>query len=234
MKKATGVATLPDLVTRKLYTSKLSIFSDNLITIPLDYHNERQKVQWSLQEKELFLKNYLKTPKDFRAIANNISSKTTAECIQYYYLSKKSMNYKAMVKHFKPVEPLSKLDLPRRKAASKAVDKFKSDLGSRKVAAWGKNSNPANLKRESKLAKLTEVWIVADHDKNQPSNEPSQDVNNKLTCWKSKKKGIRHLKYLKDSRKVQQNVDSQSKNGPNRNDGPHSKVQNKQDSLTPR
>merc|ERR1712126_682098 len=176
-------------------------------------------------------KNYLKTPKDFRAIANNISSKTTAECIQYYYLSKKSMNYKAMVKHFKPFEPLSKLDLPRRKAASKAVDKFKNDLGSRKAAARSKSSSPAKVKRESKLARLTEVWIVADHDKKQQSNEQSQNVNSKLNCRNSKKKSSKHLYHSKDSRKVQRKVDAKSKN---KNDGHHSKEENKQDSHTPR
>lgn len=214
MKKAIVDATIPNLVTRQLYTSKLSIFSDNLITVPLDYHNEKQKVQWSLQEKDLFLKNYLKTPKDFCTISNNISSKTTAECIQYYYLSKKSMNYKAMVKHFKPVEPLSKLDLPRRKAASKAVDKFKSDLCSRKVAARSKSSSLAKLNSESKLAKLTEVWIIADHDKKEQSNEQPQNVNSKPNCRKSKKKGSKHLNHLKNNRKAQQKVDSRSKNGP--------------------
>lgn len=53
---------------------------------------------WTDDEKEIFKENYLQHPKDFGLIARMTNRKTVADCVQYYYLSKKSENYKQLLK----------------------------------------------------------------------------------------------------------------------------------------
>lgn len=159
-----GYAIIPELRTSKCNDSNNYKFSENVIQNPIENYNETDKIKWSEEEKNLFIKNFLKTPKDFSAIAQNIPTKTSSECVHYYYLSKKKMNYKAMLKNFKPLDPLSKLDLPQRKAAIKAIEKVKNNLHPQKSTVLDNCQNDTSLKRKSKLAKMTEVWIIVDSD----------------------------------------------------------------------
>lgn len=53
---------------------------------------------WTDEEKEIFRENYLQHPKDFGLISRMTSRKTVADCVQYYYLSKKSENFKQLLK----------------------------------------------------------------------------------------------------------------------------------------
>lgn len=53
---------------------------------------------WTDEEKEIFRENYLQHPKDFGLIARMTSRKNVANCVHYYYLSKKSENYKQLLK----------------------------------------------------------------------------------------------------------------------------------------
>lgn len=53
---------------------------------------------WTDEEKEIFRDNYLQNPKNFGLIATVTTRKNVANCVQYYYMSKKSENYKQLLK----------------------------------------------------------------------------------------------------------------------------------------
>jgi len=63
------------------------------IEAELRWHNP-----WTDVEKCIFLDRFMQYPKNFRKIATYLKNKTTQDVIQFYYDSKKSINYKALIK----------------------------------------------------------------------------------------------------------------------------------------
>jgi hypothetical protein len=53
---------------------------------------------WSDMEKCIFLDRFLQFPKDFRRIASFLRSKSTKDCVQFYYDSKQTVPYKGALK----------------------------------------------------------------------------------------------------------------------------------------
>ena len=53
---------------------------------------------WSDTEKCIFLDRWLQYPKNFRKIASFLRNKSTADCVRFYYDSKKSIPYKSALK----------------------------------------------------------------------------------------------------------------------------------------
>lgn len=51
---------------------------------------------WTPSEKELFKEKYLQHPKNYGVIASYLDRKSVSDCVQYYYLSKKTENYKQL------------------------------------------------------------------------------------------------------------------------------------------
>ncbi len=79
-------------------------FTDNngLIQDPLKEYNERKFLDtWTDSEKEIFKEKYLLHPKNFGQIAQALERKTVPDCVQYYYLSKKTENYKQLMRRSK-------------------------------------------------------------------------------------------------------------------------------------
>ncbi|VDP37185.1 unnamed protein product [Soboliphyme baturini] len=80
----------------------------------LDYF----KISWTPEEKRIFTERFIQHGKNFAAVAMYLPRKTTADCVQFYYLTKKSEKYKNLLRRqhrrrgsrfYKPL-PMPKLE----------------------------------------------------------------------------------------------------------------------------
>ena len=56
---------------------------------------------WTDAERDIFKEKFLLHPKNFGQIAQFLERKTVSDCVQYYYLSKKTENYKQLLRKSK-------------------------------------------------------------------------------------------------------------------------------------
>lgn len=52
---------------------------------------------WTEAEKEIFKEKFLQHPKNFSIISSQLDRKTACECVAYYYMSKKTEQYKKLL-----------------------------------------------------------------------------------------------------------------------------------------
>uniref|UniRef100_A0AAY4DDY3 Nuclear receptor corepressor 2 n=1 Tax=Denticeps clupeoides TaxID=299321 RepID=A0AAY4DDY3_9TELE len=72
---------------------------NGLMTDPMKVYRDRQVMNmWSEQEKDTFREKFIQHPKNFGLIASFLERKTVAECVLFYYLTKKNENYKHIVR----------------------------------------------------------------------------------------------------------------------------------------
>ncbi|XP_062038203.1 nuclear receptor corepressor 2 isoform X5 [Lepus europaeus] len=72
---------------------------NGLMDDPMKVYKDRQVTNmWSEQEKDTFREKFMQHPKNFGLIASFLERKTVAECVLYYYLTKKNENYKSLVR----------------------------------------------------------------------------------------------------------------------------------------
>lgn len=53
---------------------------------------------WTDGEKEVFKEKYLQHPKNFGVVASYLDQKSVQDCVQHYYLTKKTENYKQLLR----------------------------------------------------------------------------------------------------------------------------------------
>jgi hypothetical protein len=61
---------------------------------------ERQFHPWSDMEKTIFLDKFMQFPKNFSKIAAFLTNRTTKDCVKFYYDSKTTIPYKALLREF--------------------------------------------------------------------------------------------------------------------------------------
>uniref|UniRef100_A0AAX7TQC4 Nuclear receptor corepressor 2 n=1 Tax=Astatotilapia calliptera TaxID=8154 RepID=A0AAX7TQC4_ASTCA len=72
---------------------------NGLMGDPMKVYKDRQVMNmWSDQEKDTFREKFIQHPKNFSLIASFLERKTVAECVLFYYLTKKNENYKNIVR----------------------------------------------------------------------------------------------------------------------------------------
>ena len=55
---------------------------------------------WSDIEKCIFLDRFTQYPKNFKKIGSFLRNKTTSDCVEFYYNSKKFVNYKLLLREY--------------------------------------------------------------------------------------------------------------------------------------
>ena len=90
-KKMHSYAVIPPLLLAPDERKRKLENKNGLILDPLREYKERKFVNtWTDAEKDIFKEKFLLHPKNFGQIAPFLERKSVAECVQYYYLSKKA------------------------------------------------------------------------------------------------------------------------------------------------
>ncbi|KAH1011056.1 hypothetical protein HUJ04_000500 [Dendroctonus ponderosae] len=74
--------------------------NNNFVEDMEEVYQSRQYLNiWTAQEKEIFKEKYLQHPKNFYQISQALGEKkSVSECVRFYYLSKKTENYKRLLR----------------------------------------------------------------------------------------------------------------------------------------
>ena len=101
-KKMHSLAVIPPLLLPPEERKRKYTNNNGQIFDPLREYNERKFVNtWTDPEREIFKEKFLLHPKNFGLIAQSLERKTVSDCVQYYYLSKKTENYKQLLRKSK-------------------------------------------------------------------------------------------------------------------------------------
>jgi len=101
-KKMHSYAVIPPLLLPSDLIKRKFTNTNGLIPDPMVIYNDRKYVNmWTDPEKETFREKFLQHPKNFGVISQYLERKSVADCVQYYYLSKKTENYKQLLRKSK-------------------------------------------------------------------------------------------------------------------------------------
>merc|ERR1711981_16943 len=105
-KKMHSYAVIPPLLLPPDERRRKFTNTNGLIQDPMLIYNERKYVNmWTDQERETFKDKYLQHPKNFGLIAQYLERKTVSDCVQFYYMSKKTENYKQLLRKTRTRQP---------------------------------------------------------------------------------------------------------------------------------
>ncbi|KAM9384950.1 nuclear receptor corepressor 1 isoform 2-T2 [Pholidichthys leucotaenia] len=101
---------------------------NGLMDDPMKVYKARQFMNvWTEHEKEIFKEKFIQHPKNFGLIASYLERKCVADCVLYYYLTKKNQNYKTLVRRNYGRRRGRNHQIPRPSQEDKPDDKNEED-----------------------------------------------------------------------------------------------------------
>ncbi|XP_025090723.1 nuclear receptor corepressor 1-like isoform X5 [Pomacea canaliculata] len=98
-RKMRNLAVIPPMMLDVRQRRMRFLNNNGLLEDPVAVSKEQNHLgRWTEQEKQIFKEKYLQHPKNFSLIATFLPRKSVAECIQFYYLTKKNENYKQLLR----------------------------------------------------------------------------------------------------------------------------------------
>lgn len=166
-KKMHSYAVIPPLLLPPNERRRRFINNNGLIHDPMkEYHERKFLNTWTDQEKEIFKEKFLLTPKNFGQIAQFLDRKSVSDCVQYYYLSKKTENYKQLMRRVKGRKGRGRQQ-PYQSEANSAINSVSGVITrNRKGELDGKgekddsNRSTPQLKQEVKNEPDDTGWVV--------------------------------------------------------------------------
>ncbi|BFZ19004.1 hypothetical protein BsWGS_22044 [Bradybaena similaris] len=99
-KKMRSLSVIPPMMLDARQRKTRFVNNNGLLEDALEVHKEAQNhtARWTEHERQVFKEKYLQNPKNFVVIASFLPQKSVPDCVQFYYLTKKSENYKQMLR----------------------------------------------------------------------------------------------------------------------------------------
>ncbi|KAI1292019.1 Nuclear receptor corepressor 1 [Halotydeus destructor] len=139
-KKMRSYAVIPPILIDQRHRKYKFINSNGLCDDPLNEYKEyKQMIIWTDQDKEIFREKYLLHPKNFGLISTYLERKQVSDCVQYYYQSKKSENYKQLLR--KHVKKRTRALVKAQQAAAQAQQQQPAAGSTKQAAEMSKPSN---------------------------------------------------------------------------------------------
>jgi hypothetical protein len=114
-----NLATIPDMISAKGETVYTYDDSNSFVLDPHAFYTPRTGFQdWTEEEKDTFVREFAAAPKQFGIIADALEHKTTAQCVAFYYLHKKT---------FIDFRKVITLYAPKRRRGGRKTDKRKGN-----------------------------------------------------------------------------------------------------------
>ncbi|KAK3745339.1 hypothetical protein QZH41_018902 [Actinostola sp. cb2023] len=169
--------------------SSWGMVARRLIRDPMALLNERKyRNIWTDKEKQIFKEKYTTNPKNFVLIAAYIENKSVADCILYYYQSKKKENYKQLSrKHTHKRRRREALAISRNSNTGKTCQSI-SEGGRGRSAFDG----------EDDVDEMTDSAEESDHEENSLNNPqgggiPGISSNNRSTTNTPQPMSSKHI-----------------------------------------
>ncbi|XP_051970895.1 nuclear receptor corepressor 1-like isoform X1 [Xyrauchen texanus] len=124
---------------------------NGLMDDPMKVFKSRQFMNvWTEHEKEIFKEKFVQHPKNFGLIASFLERKCVSDCVLYYYLTKKSQNYKTLVRRNFGSRRRRNQQITRPSQEDKTEDKNEEDKLEKKEDEEKKEEEEKDEKEDSK------------------------------------------------------------------------------------
>ena len=77
------------------YFNQNGLFNGDMASF---YRDHAKMPYWSAEEKQIFIEKFTQSPKNFGFISSFLENKSTEQCVQFYYMTKKTENYKNLLR----------------------------------------------------------------------------------------------------------------------------------------
>lgn len=139
-----------------------------------DYKERKNLNVWTAGEREVFREKYLQHPKNFGAISACLERKTAQDCVRYYYLNKKTENYKQLLRKSRQRTRSSRSNVGRNQASGPGTTSIPDVLTSGVTTRLQREQQQKTGLRDNNVVGSSALAVVS-----VPKEEPiSIDSNN--------------------------------------------------------